>query len=409
MKKTTIYHAIVPVIALFAVGCSSPVAMQSTEYDDMYYSSSDRTEYVQPQAPEQQYASAEESAISAQPSTGNVTDNYYADEYYDGRTYRPQATWSTPNYAYVDPYWTTSYVRRVNRYNAFYDPFFYDPFYDPFYYDPFFPRNRFMVSVNIGYGWGSGWNRWGNHYDPFYGHRWWPYNNYYSGYYHGYHHGYYGGNRYVYDRPIIVNPRKVQYGPRDERSAVPATGGERVAGRPDRTQSVRDEQRAVQPGVDYARPGRVERGGTNTRGQQVDPTDDAKQVLPARPSTTTRGYDPQSGQVRPSRQQPMNEQPVQRMSPSRERNVSPATQPRPVQRQERVQPVQRQERTRPVQRQPVQRTQPVQRQQRSEPSYERSQPVRSESNYTPSRSSGTSSPPARTNSSGGGRPSRGGN
>ena len=402
MKKFNIQHAIAPVIALFAVGCSSPVAMQSTEYDDMYYSSSDRTEYVQPQAQamEQQYAPAGESAQNAQSATGDVTQDYYADEYYDGRTYRPQATWNTPNYAYVDPYWTTAHVRRMNRFNAFHDPFFYDPFmmsmYDPFMYDPFFPRNRFMVSMSFGHGWGGGWNRWGHPYgmgmgmhDPFWGGGFWPHNSYYAGFHHGFNRGFYGGNRFIYDRPVVVQPRQVQYGPREGRSGVPATGSpDRVTGRPARTQTVTDEQRSTQS-VDYARPSRTGRttGTSEIRGEQTRQVE-GRQVLPARPS----------------RQQPAGQQPVQRVDPAREGSVQPA------QRQQRIQqqPVQRQERVQPAQRsQPsYQRSQPAQR---SQPSYQRSQPVqRSQPSYSPpSRSSGTSSPPAR--SSGGGRPGRGGN
>lgn len=424
MKKINLYTAIAPVIALFAVGCSSPVAMQSTEYDDMYYSSSDRTEYVQPQAQapqQQQYASAEE---NQQAATGDVTQNYAADEYYDGRTYRPQATWNTPNYAYVDPYWTTSYVHR--GVSPYYDPYYYDPFYDPYMYDPFMHRRSGLrVSIGLGMGWGSGWNRWGHHYgmyDPFWGNRYWPYNNYYAGYYHGYNRGYYGGNRFIYDRPVVVQPRQVQYGPRGERSVVPATGNpERVTGRPNRSEAVSNEQRTQ--GADYARPGRTERtnGNTNSRTQEINAGENSGRTLPARPATTNRGYDPQSGQVRPSRQQPEGQQPVQRINQSREEYVSPATQPRerqqriqqPTQRQERIQqqPVQRQQ----IQREPVQRSQPSYQRsqpvQRSQPSYQRSEPVqRSQPSYSPpSRNSGTSSPPARTNSSGGGRGNRGGN
>ncbi|SIQ64590.1 hypothetical protein [Pontibacter lucknowensis] len=427
MKKLNIYTALAPVIALFAVGCSSPVAMQSTEYDDMYYSSSDRTEYVQPQAQasqQQQYAPAED---NQQAATGDVTQNYTADEYYDGRTYRPQATWNTPNYAYVDPYWTTAYVHR--RVSPFYDPFFYDPFYDPFMYDPFFHRGGMRVNIGLSMGWGSGWNRWGHPwgrpygmYDPFWGGGFWPHNNYYAGFYHGYNRGFYGSNRYIYDRPGVVQQRQVQYGPRGERSVVPASGNpERVAGRPNRSESVRDEQRSTQ-GVDYARPGRTERatGNTNVRGQEINAGENTGRALPSRPATTNRGYDPQSGQVRPSRQQPEGQQPVQRLNQSREEYVSPSVQPRerqqriqqPTQRQERIQqPVQRQQ----IQRQPVQRSQPSYQRsqpvQRSQPSYQRSQPVqRSQPSYSPpTRSSGTSSPPVRTNSSGGGRGNRGGN
>lgn len=427
MKKLNIYTALAPVIALFAVGCSSPVAMQSTEYDDMYYSSSDRTEYVQPQAQasqQQQYAPAED---NQQAATGDVTQNYTADEYYDGRTYRPQATWNTPNYAYVDPYWTTAYVHR--RVSPFYDPFFYDPFYDPFMYDPFFHRGGMRVNIGLSMGWGSGWNRWGHPwgrpygmYDPFWGGGFWPHNNYYAGFYHGYNRGFYGSNRYIYDRPGVVQQRQVQYGPRGERSVVPASGNpERVAGRPNRSESVRDEQRSTQ-GVDYARPGRIERatGNTNVRGQEINAGENTGRALPSRPATTNRGYDPQSGQVRPSRQQPEGQQPVQRLNQSREEYVSPSVQPRerqqriqqPTQRQERIQqPVQRQQ----IQRQPVQRSQPSYQRsqpvQRSQPSYQRSQPVqRSQPSYSPpTRSSGTSSPPVRTNSSGGGRGNRGGN
>lgn len=399
MKKLNIYHAIAaPVIALFAVGCSGTTALQSTEYDDMYYSSSDRTEYVQPQAQapqQQQYAAAED---NQQATEG--TQEYYADEYYDGRSYRPQATWTAPNYAYVDPYWTSAYVHRANRFNSFYDPFLHNSFYDPFmgagFYDPFLRGSGLRVSIGLGMGWGNGWNRWGHPYgmyNPYMGGGWWPYNNYYAGFYNGYNRGFYGNNRFLSDRPVVVQPR--QYGPRESRGGVPVTGSpERVAGRPVRAQQATAGEQQAGQNVDYARPGRADRTtGTNEiRSEQARPAQGAREARPARPS---------------------RQQPAQRVAPAQQGN--PAMQQRQIQRQERTAPTQRQERVQPVQRaqpsyqrtQPsYQRSQPVQR---AAPSYQRSQPVqRSQPSYSPpTRSSGTSSPPVR--SSGGGRPGRGGN
>lgn len=301
MKNYTIF-TIAPVLALLAAGCSSPTAMQSSEYDDMYYSSADQTVYVEPEAQTSGRAyqtynnddtsySTEELAdgevLNPEYSDNAVTQNYSGDEYYDGRDYNPRDNWYRPDYSFVDPYWGAAYVPRRASY-AFYDPF-YDPFYyDPFYYDPFWGPSRYRsgltVSISYGVGWGGG----------FYGHprygysNWWP-NSYghgfYNGYYRGYANGYYAQNPYnwYHDRPVVFGKSpKVQYGPRDSRRT--SVDNSSAAGRPDRGRVNRGESTGQQQTEGVV--GRQSRSSRST----VSPargTESAKPSLPSRPSRNT--------------------------------------------------------------------------------------------------------------------------
>lgn len=422
MKKYTIL-TVAPVLALLAVGCTSPVAMQSTEYDDMYYSASDQTEYIQPaavateqryQAPEQSYRTdnetnnqvlAEGEVLNPEYS-GNATgmQSYAEEEYYDGRTYDARDSWYQPNYSFVDPYWGSAYVPRYNSFNSYsYDPFYssynayaYDPFSSPFGYDPYFSRPFYGsgLSINIGYnmGWGNGWGR-----RPYYS-SWYPYNNFYNGYYGGMSNGYYARSPYAYyERPIVIGKAaQVQYGPRESRGTVVTDNAERVSGRPARGNSISDrqEQQSAVNRNTYRSSRGNEAGGVIRSTTETE----AKEALPTRPSRNTY-YDARDGQSRPSRtsapaersqEQRQQAQPAQQTPRTREYTPAPA-------RERRSQPVQRE--------QPVQRQQPIQRETRT---YE-SRPSRSNENsapsYTPSRSSSPS--PASSGSNSGGRPSRG--
>lgn len=296
MKKFTI-NILASALALVAWGCSSPTAMQSTEYDDMYYSSSDRTTYAEPESSVDQTSSG--SGVQSQANSGNsrasVTDNYYADEYYDGREYNPRDSWYRPNYSYIDPYWGSAYTPRNYSYNR-YSTAFYDPFYDPFYYDPFFydpfyrrPLMNSGVSVIISYNYG-----WGRHY-PYHS-RWYPNNPYYHGYYGGHYNNYYG-NRWIYDNPAVIGNRiKTQYGPRDTRGTVVTEGnGRNTAGRPTRGEAYQGEV----IGTENARPTRSSRSSDAIVTPEAG--SEAKPQLPTRPSRTEY-YDPSQGRDRNSRQ-----------------------------------------------------------------------------------------------------------
>ncbi len=401
MKKYTLL-SIVPLLGLLAVSCSSPNAMQSTEYDDMYYSSSDKTEYVQEQQVQQQTprdnrpeeALAEGEVLNPEYSSRNAAtyadDDY--DEYYDGRAYNPRDNWYQPNYSFVDPYWGAAYAPRMTSY-AYYDPF-YDPFFnDPFYYSSF-NRNPYWnrgLSVNISYG--MGWGGGNFHNRPYYS-NWWPgsygynmYNGYRQGYYHGFHNGFYAGNPYsaYYDRPVIVrNPVQVQNRPRDSRSAV-VTNRPASAGRPER-ENVREGEGSV---------GRQTVGRPSRSGETVTSptnTQESRATLPARPRRTEN-----SNESRTTREPAnTNRQEQREVTPRRtERRSAPAPEYRQPQQQERRQP--QRERTRTIESRPT-RT-------------EESRPARTYES-SPSRSYESSSPaPSRqssgSSSGGGGRPVRG--
>jgi hypothetical protein len=271
--------------------------------------------------------------------------------------------------------------------DPFYNPYVYDPFYqDPFLYSPIYnPYARGGVSVSIVFG-----SVWGNPYrmNPYARHYyggWYPYNNYYNGFYQGYH---YGRNQYVYDRPGPVQTRKVQYGPRNERSSIVAGSNRSSIGRPDRgtlssdyqQQAVRsDNQRTARP----SRSGEVrsELEGTNSKGVITTRPDVTRQTRPR------RGESPAVGEQQ-------RETPVENARPIRRRGniFSGEQEEQPVRREARPINV-RPQRTEPV------RTAPVRSSERSEM---RPAPVRSSGSSNSESSSGSSEKKR-------GRPTRGGN
>lgn len=396
MKKLNI-RTITPAFALLAVSCSSPIAMQSTEYDDMYYTSADKTAYIQPeaeapsaQADEAYYGSTEEGEVSNPEYAGSsaIAGDYADDEYYDGREYNPRNNWSQSNYSFVDPYWGSAYVpRHYNRYSAmssFYDPF-YSPFYhDPFYYDPFMRTSPYWnrgLSFSLSYGLGG----LGGFYNRPYYSSWYPYNSFYNGYNRGLYNGYYATNPYWYERPVVIGqPRNsIQYGPRGSRSVVATEDSRNLNSRPARTGAVNEGEglRSAGSSNAEARPARPSR--TSRTDQAVAPAgNDTKQVLPTRPSRSDY-YN-----SRNSRRE--SQQPARISQPQQQRQLSPARESR----SNRIQQSQPQRQVRPIESRPSR-------------SFERSTPSRSFES-TPSRSFESrpaTSPTPR--SSGGGRPSRG--
>ncbi|NEM96239.1 hypothetical protein [Pontibacter burrus] len=344
MKKFSIY-TIIPALSLLAVGCSGPGSMQSSEYDDMYYSSADRTEYVQP-ADEtyaaQQNQGAEQEAVQSQEyaaRSSDITSNYYADEdydYYDGREYNPRDNWYRPNYSFVDPYWgqdvyTSSYYHHPRSYryryaDPFYDPFYYDPFfYDPYGYRPYW-GSGLSISISYNYGWGGYYNRW----NPYYGYG--RYYNPWSPYYGGYYGGYYG-RQYVYDYPGYAPLRKVQYGPRDSRGGTVTERTRTERGNLNESR----EQRAV-----YGRPSRAtERVNRSTteEGKEVITTRPGRDASRPRDTGTTRqrverSSQPQEQRTQPARQQEQRVQPARQQEQRRTTRESTSTPQRREYRQE---------------------------------------------------------------------------
>ena len=233
--------------AALAVGCSSPVALQTSEYDDVYYSSKDKTviqERVVASASTEISENEVQTEDNAVPNpeyseknsgTGyssrdyNNTDDYYSDDYlYSSRRYAPyRSGLSYYDLAYSD-YWYNRSPYLYGR-STFYDPFYapysyYDPFYSPYYdYGFRYPRIYTGLTVVIGR----------PYYGGFYGGH-----PYYGGY-GGFNGGWYGGgfNRYYANsgwyRNDTNSAAKVQYGPRRDRSVVPdGNAGTNTGARP---------------------------------------------------------------------------------------------------------------------------------------------------------------------------------
>ncbi|RAU84142.1 hypothetical protein [Pontibacter arcticus] len=385
--KNILTYTIAPMLALLAAGCATPTAMQSTEYDDMYYSKADKTVFIQPevQADEQQYqAEQNQETQYANPEYDDsqvITQNYSGDEYYDGRTYDARDNWYQPNYSYVDPSWGRNYVPSYSsRYSYFYNDPFYDPFYgDSFFYNPYGRRGYWGSGLSINIGYNMGWGR-----NPYYS-SWYPHNNFYNGYYRGFYDGFYSGNPYYrrnnfyYDAPIVYGQqRRVQYGPRDTRGGTVASDRNTNRTRTERTEAIQAGDR-----------GRPERGGRSRTQQIVTPSENVgKESLPARPSRNGT-YDSRSRQGRSVNEQQPSVQPQEQRSTT----PAPARETRRTRRQESSVPSQ------PRYEQPQRQI----RTQESQPSrsYE-SRPSRSDSSpsYSPSNNSNSGS-------SGGGRPRRG--
>jgi hypothetical protein len=380
MKRFTIL-TLAPVLTLFAVGCSSPTAMQSTEYDDMYYSSADKTEYVQPtedvygKATEQPQYQSQTAADNEVPNPeysenrNSVIDNYYGDEYYDGRSYDPRNNWYQPNYSFVDPYWGDNYVRnygysnyhRTRYADPFYDPFYYDPFFnDPFAYRPFYNRGV-SVTVSYSFGWG---NYYGRHYNPYYNRYYSPWHS--SSYYSPYPYGYYG-RQYVYDYPTHNNSRKVQYGPRDSRGGVVTEGGGQRGTRAQRS----SEQRAETPAI-QGRPARTTERVTQPASENE--SRETRRVVTTRPGAME--------QYRSTRPEPTERERTTRDQQQRQPYTPPA---REYRRQERPTPTQQQRPVQTRQRTPVRETSAPEKREirRSEPARE---PAKSNTNESRSNS-----------------------
>src|SRR5690606_5117299 len=198
---------------------------QTGEYDDMYFTASDRqaVAYNSTQAApsntdaEQFYDDKDSySAKTANPEyiAQNQSENAQGEE--DVAYYEEDYNQSSEG-RYSDVRNYNYYGRGFSNYNAFYDPFYApyrDPFYSP-YYDPYFRpgfRSGFSMSFGFGYGYGA-------FHDPFYGpgmgygmgygygdpwgYRNSYYNGFYNGFYNGYNRGRYG-NPYYYSPVIIV-------------------------------------------------------------------------------------------------------------------------------------------------------------------------------------------------------------
>lgn len=440
----------IPLFAALAISCSSPTSLQTSEYDDVYYSKKDKTIIADNTAVDAE--SAQQSPQAAD-KEGSVANPEYSPRSSGGGADYSAATttdYYSPGFYDEDDYYYASRIRRFNapyRGLSYYD-FAYTDYYwynrDPFYYgrsiyhDPFYSYHRPCYSC---YGWPSYYggltiiiNR------PYYSRWGWgnPYGGYYGGYYGGLSRGWYGGgygsyygNSGWYRNDNNIS-RNVQYGPRRDRSAVPAGNGSDIA--PNRPR--RDMTDNASGGGGVVRP---DAGTRSTRGrsagesngsisqpeetrtgirERIDRSSDAapadRTLDPRNSRRSSRGraeelesaptpredrvIQPRSNEDGPSLRgrerrnlepRPSEDQPV--YQPRQERRSEPSYQPRERSQEQRSEPV----------------YQPRQQRQdsyRSEPSYERSRPTyeapqrqerysppSSPSYNTPSRSSGGSS------------------
>jgi hypothetical protein len=368
LRSTSLLLTTLPMLALLA-GCASsgPVAM-STEYDDVYYASTDRTtsRYAAPAA-----------APAYDPTAPPAADGSVANPDYNGQVSGGQQSTGGTSYYNGDAYAssprvTSPYYGSFNQYNSGYA---YDPFWSgsslaigcgpgwgwgpsAWAYAPIYsgPRVRFGVSFGWGYsswaqpmyGW-AGPTFYNPYYDPFwgspygyggygyggYGYGYSPY-GYGGGYYQGFYDGYYaGGGGYYGNGPR----RRVTYGPRLDRSVTGATasggrGGTRATRTPDgggrtvtpgpgtvsgggyypASYSAAANNRATRSSTDYAPAtggGQPVYGG-NSAGAPTKATRTGRDQAVAAPSYQQPQAQPQVGQAQPEYQQSRYQQPAVR-------------------------------------------------------------------------------------------------
>jgi hypothetical protein len=430
---------LLPLFAALAISCSSPTSLQTSEYDDVYYSKKDKTIITDntAQAAESSPEAAADETVAANPeysqknSGGGAADtgaDYYSPGYYDEDDYyyasrirrfnAPYRGLSYYDFAYTDYYW-------YNRNPIYYGRSIYsDPFYaygDPFFYPCYtcygYPPLYGGISIVIGRPYYNRWG-WGN---PYYGglSRGW-----YGGY--GGYGGYYANTGWY--RNDTNFSRNVQYGPRRDRSVVPGTDRDNSPNRQRRDISnggVSGGGGIVQPGDGNLRTTRSTRGrATDTNTGDITQPEDSRngtrgrvdrseegqpaglpEIVNPRRSTRGRGAElesvPAAGEDRVI-QPRMDEAPARgrdrRGFEPRSSESQPVYQPRQERRSEPVyQPRQEQQRSEPV-------YQPRQ-ERRSEPVYQA--PQRQERTYSPP-STPSYNPPSRPSGGGGGGSSDGG-
>ena len=205
--------ALLPALALFALGgCAGTSALSSSEDDGVYYSSRDRTTAVvnnpAPATPASTNEAANpdynDNANSSSARRGSGSDQYYDNTY----TYvRGAPNYGVASYAPYSPYTSISYGYSSYGWGGGacgYSPYSYgicDPFYSPFYSPYYGYGSGISISFGFGrpyggYGYGRpyGYGYGGGFYDPYY------YSSpFYGGYYgRGSYYGnnYYGSNSY---------------------------------------------------------------------------------------------------------------------------------------------------------------------------------------------------------------------
>jgi hypothetical protein len=212
------------VFAMLTMGSCTSSLYTGAEYDDLYYSASDKP--VVKTKP-----SVNEQIAEGTLKEGDYYDNIYAadtlvsDQYSDAVDYHDAINNNNNNYnnygGGYDYYNNYPYSGRLSRfYGNYFDPYWRDPFYSSWGYP------SFGYGFGFGYGYG-GFPYYNNYYNPFYGDAYYGYGgfgDYYGGYYGGFGsyyspfyspYGYYGGNYFHHE-----GKNSVPYGRRERASTL---------------------------------------------------------------------------------------------------------------------------------------------------------------------------------------------
>ena len=351
MKK--LLTAVLPALALFALGgCAGTSTIASSEDDGVYYSSKDRTTAVaRASAPASAAASStatnssenedanpdyRSSTAGTSPARTNGSDQYYDNTYTNMRgASSPSAMYYGPGvgyYAPYSPYTSINYAYGWGGGACGFSPYpcvGYDPFYSPFY-SPYGYGYGFgpTVSINFGYGapfyggnygYGNPYAYGRGFYDPYY---------YASPYYGGYYGrgGYYGnrygnrgyGNNFGY---TADNQRSRTYGRRTDRSTngrVMATGptGTSTGGGRVRTNELLDSEPFIKSVVTESVAGGRARGAVVT----TTPAGSSAVEVAESYNKPRRMVSAEQAESRDERSRPMN-QPIQNTNLDSERMV----------------------------------------------------------------------------------------
>lgn len=360
----------VPVLALLA-GCASTGAVtHSTEYDDVYYSSRDRTSRA---------VAASAAAPATDPTLPPAPDGSVVNPDYNGQGGNGQSANSSANgYSYYNDDYSTGrrynspYYNSWNRYGSGYA---YDPFWggstlaigcmpgwgwgsSVYTYAPVYtgPRVRFGVSFGWGYSsWAMPMYGYASpyFYDPFWGYGYAPYgygygySPYYSPWYGGgYYGGYYGGGGYYqgfYDGYYAGNNprRRVTYGPRVDRSSSGFRSGSGYTSNGGTRSSRRDGSSNVTPG---AVGGTYNSGGYVPATRVASPADGGRVSQPAVGASSPAASGSQQPATRISHENiapitPISGQPQEQVPVRSGQMATGSYQPAPRSEQQPAQPV----------------------------------------------------------------------
>jgi len=206
-------------LLLIAGSCTS-TQYASNEYDDLYYSPSDKAVVrVQPYADER----IAEQSLSVNDYYDNIyaVDTLVSEQFNDAVQYTDQIIIN--NYGGGYDYYDYSYSGRINRfYGNYFNPYWRDPFY--FSYGYGYPYSGMSFGFGFGYPYFSYGFNYGYPFYPYYN-PWYGYGGYHGGYYGGYYSPYYYGGYYS-----DYGHNNVSYGRRERSSTMSSRANSGLSG-----------------------------------------------------------------------------------------------------------------------------------------------------------------------------------